>query len=171
MPLHADFTLAGEGGDRMRLTLNQILNGLRAAGVCCAGATAVALTGPFHYEDLGLPFPDFVAHGLVFYGLAAIMLATLPRSRTLELALALVAVGGASEVAQAMVGRQMSLTDFAGDMAGVAAAMAPVFLTRFRLLVREHPEKTFAEVRALDRRRGGRRGAVAASLAGLRPRD
>lgn len=156
MPLHVDFTLSGEGAGRMEFTLNQILKVLRALGACAAVATAVALTGPFKYEDLGLPFPDFVAHGLVFYGLAAIMLATLPRSRTLELALALVGVGAASEVVQAMVGRQMSFHDFAGDMAGVAAAMTPVLLTRFRLVVREHPEKTLAEIRALDRRQGRR---------------
>lgn len=147
----------------MRLTLGKILNGLRAGGVCVAAAVAVALTGPFEYGDLGLPFPDFVAHGLVFYGLAAITLATLPRSRTLELAVAMVAIGAASEVAQALVGRQASLRDFAGDVAGVAAAIVPVLLTRFRLLVREHPDKTLAEIRALDRRRGRRAPKPAAA--------
>lgn len=140
----------------MVLTPHRVMIWLRRGGAVAAMAAAFALTGPFHYSDLGLPFPDTVAHGLLFYALTLILLTCLPRSRTAELALAMAAIGGASEVAQAMVGREMSFHDFAGDCAGVLAAYAPVAVGRLRDLVRSHPHMSFAEIRRRDRRRGRR---------------
>lgn len=141
----------------MRLTPRTLTTAVRAAGIVAAFATLIALTGPFRYEDLGLPFPDTVAHGMLFYGLTGLMMGALPRSRTLDLALALVAIGAASEVTQSFVGREMSLHDLIGDSCGVLAAVAPTYLAAFRRLVREHPDATFAELRAMDRRQGARR--------------
>lgn len=136
----------------MPLTPHRLMTAIRAAGIVGGLVALVALTGPFRYEDLHLPFPDTVAHALLFYGLGALMLGALPRSRTLDLAWALAALGISSEVAQALVGREMSLHDFAGDMAGVALLLGPTWLAQFRRLVRTHPHATFAEIRRMDRR-------------------
>ena len=147
----------------MVLTPHGLTVWIRRGGAVAAMTTAFALTGPFRYEDLGLPFPDTVAHGLLFYALTLALAACLPRSRSAELAAAMVAVAAASELAQAMVGREMSFHDFAGDCAGVAAAYAPVAVSRLRELARTHPHRSFAEIRRLDRRRGG-----AAHVTGLK---
>lgn len=138
----------------MRFTPHKLMQALRVVGVFAGLAAAAALSGPFRYGDLGLPFPDTVAHALLFYSLTLLLLASMPRSRAAEVALAAVALGAASEVAQSLVGREMSLHDFAGDSIGVLVAYAPVAITRLRELARTHPHQTFAEIRAQDRRRG-----------------
>ncbi|WP_397402925.1 hypothetical protein [Phenylobacterium sp.] len=138
----------------MSLTPHRLLTALRFAGLLGGLAALIALTGPFTYSQLGLPFPDTVAHALLFYGLGALMLGALPRSRTPDLAAVLVALGIASEVAQALVGREMSLHDFAGNLAGAALVFLPVYAGRFRELVRTHPHITFAELSRMDRRQG-----------------
>jgi VanZ family protein len=130
------------------------MQALRVTGIVAGLAAVAALSGPFRYGDLRLPFPDTVAHALLFYGLTLLLLASMPRSRAAELALGAVALGAASEVAQSLVGREMSLHDVVGDSLGVLAAYAPVAITRLRELVRTHPHQTFAEIRAQDRRRG-----------------
>jgi len=138
----------------MSLTPHRLLTALRFAGLLGGLAALIALTGPFTYSQLGLPFPDTVAHALLFYGLGALMLGALPRSRTPDLAAVLVALGIASEVAQALVGREISLHDFAGNLAGAALVFLPVYAGRFRELVRTHPHITFAELSRMDRRQG-----------------
>jgi hypothetical protein len=118
-----------------------------------------ALSGPFKYDDLHLPFPDTVAHAMLFYGLTLIATGALPRSRAFDVALAFVGLGVASELAQSLVGREMSFHDFFGDLAGITAAYAPVAVGRLRELARTHPHVSFAELRRTDRRsaRGERR--------------
>ena len=138
----------------MALTPHMLMTALRRLGAMGAAATAVALTGPFHYADLGLPFPDTVAHGFLFYALTLALLAALPRSRSEELALSMVAIALGSEVVQIPFGREASVHDFLGDLAGVAAAYAPVAVGRLRALVRSHPHVSFAELRRRDRRQG-----------------
>jgi VanZ family protein len=138
------------------------MQALRAGAIGGGVAAVVALAGPFRYEDLGLPFPDTVAHAVLFYGVTLAMLSALPRARANEVAMIAILLGGMSEVVQAVFGRQMSFQDFAGDTVGVAAAYAPVAITRLRELARLHPHLTFAEIRAQDRRTGraiGRRPA------------
>lgn len=141
----------------MLLTPHKLLTALRFVGILGGLAALIALTGPFKYAQLGLPFPDTVAHALLFYGLGALMLGALPQSRTLDLALALTGLGAASEVAQSLVGREMSLHDFAGDLIGVSLVIAPVYLSRFRDLVRIQPHVTFDDLRRMDRRKSGTR--------------
>jgi len=148
----------------MRLTPHKLITLLRAGAIVAGLAAVAALSGPFHYDDLHLPFPDTVAHGMLFYGLTLIATGALPRSRALEIALAFVALGGASEVAQSMVGREMSFHDFFGDMAGVVAAYAPVAMGRLRELARTHPDATFAELRRADRRQRRPRAVAALDL-------
>ena len=136
----------------MRLTPHKLMQALRVGGVVAGVAAVIALAGPFRYADLGLPFPDTVAHAVLFYGVTLALLTSLPRARANEVAMIAVLLGGISEVVQATFGRQMSFQDFAGDTVGVAAAYAPVAITRLRELARLHPHQTFAEIRAQDRR-------------------
>ena len=143
----------------MTLTPHKLMIALRGGGIAAGLAALIALTGPFHYKDLGLPFPDTVAHGLLFYGLSVLMFGALPRSRMWDLAWALLALGAASEIAQAVVGRQMSLNDFLGDAVGVGAAFLPTLMGQLRTLVRSQPHTSFTELRAKDRRTA--RGAPA----------
>ncbi|WP_296596715.1 hypothetical protein [Phenylobacterium sp.] len=146
----------------MQLTPHKLIGLLRIAAVVAGLAAVAALSGPFKYDDLGLPFPDTIAHGMLFYGLTLVATGALPRSRSLEIALAFVALGGASEFAQSLVGREMSFHDFFGDLAGVTAAYAPVAVGRLRELARTHPHATFAEIRRNDRRQRRRAPAEAA---------
>ena len=144
----------------MRLTPHVLMTALRRAGALAAVAAVVALTGPIHYADLHLPFPDTVAHAILAYGLMVLSLAAFPRSRASDIALAAVGLSIASEMAQALVGREMSLHDVLGDSSGVAAAYAPVAIGRLRELARTHPHLTFAELRRIDPRRARPSSAV-----------
>jgi VanZ family protein len=129
------------------------MTAIRRGGVLAGLAAVVALTGPFHYADLGLPFPDSVAHALLAYGLTVLAFGAFPRSRSSDVVLVALGLAIASEMAQALVGREMSLHDVAGDSAGIAAAYAPVAIGRLRELIRTHPHLTFAELRRIDPRR------------------
>jgi len=149
----------------MRLTPHKLIQFLRAGAIVAGLAAVVALTGPFKYDDLHLPFPDTVAHGMLFYSLTLVATGALPRSRSLEIALAFVALGGISEFVQAAIGREMSFHDFFGDLAGVAAAYAPVAIGRLRELARTQPHASFAEIRSQDRRQRRREPAAAPETA------
>lgn len=146
----------------MRLTPHRLMQALRLAAAVLALATPIALAGPFKYRDLGLPFPDTVAHALLFYALTLGAFAALPRSRAQEVALAMIGVGLLSELVQGLVGREMSIHDVVGDTVGALLAYAPIAITRLRELARTHPHETFADIRRNDRRRGPRRPAPAA---------
>ncbi|MEW5683446.1 MAG: VanZ family protein [Pseudomonadota bacterium] len=141
----------------MRLTPHKLMQALRLGAALLALATPIALAGPFKYKDLGLPFPDTVAHALLFYALTLAAFAALPRSRAQEVALSMIGVGLLSEVVQSLVGREMSLHDVVGDTIGVFVAYAPIAISRLRELARTHPHETFAEIRRNDRRRQGSR--------------
>jgi hypothetical protein len=80
-------------------------------------------------------------------------LAAFPRSRSADVVRYALGVAIASEMAQALVGREMSLPDAVADAAGIAAAYAPVAIGRLRELIRTHPHLTFAELRRIDPRR------------------
>ena len=79
-------------------------------------------------------------------------LGAFPRLRSSDIALAALGLSVASEVAQSLVGREMSLHDIFGDSLGIAAAYAPVALGRLRQLIRTHPHLTFSELRRIDPR-------------------
>lgn len=137
----------------MRLTPHTLIKLLRAGAIVAGLAAVAALSGPFKYEDLHLPFPDTVAHGMLFYGLTLAVTGALPRSRAFEIALVFVGLSALSEFGQSLIGREMSFHDVFGDLAGVAAAYAPVAIERLRHLDRTQPHVTFAELRRNDRRR------------------
>lgn len=145
--------------DLMRLTPHRLMQALRLSAALLALATPIALAGPFRYKDLGLPFPDTVAHALLFYALTLAAFTALPRSRAQEVALAMIGVGLLSELLQGLVGREMSLHDVVGDATGALLAYAPIAITRLRELARTHPHETFAEIRRNDRRRRPRQAA------------
>jgi VanZ family protein len=154
---------ASRNADQMRLTPHKLMQALRLGAALLALATPIALAGPFKYNDLGLPFPDTVAHAMLFYALTLAAFAALPRSRAQEVALAMIGVGMLSEIVQSLVGREMSLHDVVGDTIGVFVAYAPIAITRLRELARTHPHHTFAELRRMDRRRN--RGRAPAPVA------
>lgn len=147
----------------MRLTPHRVMQALRVGGISAGVAAVIALAGPFKYEDLGLPFPDTVAHAILFYGVTLAMLSSLPKARANEVAMIAILLAGMSEVVQSVFGRSMSFHDFAGDSVGVAAAYAPIAITRLRELSRLHPHLTFAEIRAADRRTSRAIGARTAT--------
>ena len=128
------------------------MTALRRAGLLAGLAAVAALTGPFHYADLRLPFPDTVAHALLAYGLTVLAFAAFPRSRSADVVRIAFGLAIASEMAQALVGREMSLHDVLGDSAGIAVAYAPVAIGRLRELTRTHPHLTFGELRRIDPR-------------------
>lgn len=136
-----------------RLTPHDVMTAIRRAGLAGGFAAAAALTGPFHYNDLHLPFPDTVAHAILAYALTLLAFGALPRWRATDIARIGLALSVGSEMVQALVGREMSLHDVLGDAAGVAAAYGPVAMGRLRELTRTHPHLTFAQLRRLDRRR------------------
>ena len=108
------------------------MTAIRRGGLVAAVAAVFALTGPFHYADLHLPFPDTVAHAILAYGLTVLAFGALPRSRAADVTRVAIGLAIASEMAQALVGREMSLHDIAGDTAGILAAYAPVAIGRLR---------------------------------------
>lgn len=148
----------------MPLTPHKLMTMLRAGAVIAGVCAVAALSWPMRYEDLHLPFPDTVAHAMLFYALTLVATAALPRSRAFDVALAFVGLGAASELAQSLIGREMSFHDLFGDLAGIGAAYAPVAVARLRELARTHPDHTFAELRRMDRRRGRARRAPALVL-------
>lgn len=129
------------------------MTALRRGGVLAGLVAVIALAGPFRYADLGLPFPDTVAHAILAYTLTVLAFGACPRARASDVTAFALGLCVASEMAQALVGRQMSLPDVVADAAGVAAAYAPVAIGRLRELIRIHPHLTFAELRRIDPRR------------------
>ena len=137
----------------MALTPHLVMTALRRGGVVGAFAAVVALVAPFHYDDLHLPFPDTVAHAILAYGLTVLAFGAFPRSRAADVVRGAIGIAIVSEMVQALVGREMSLHDVAGDGAGIAAAYAPLAISRLRELTRTHPHLSFAELRRIDPRR------------------
>ena len=144
----------------MRLTPHLVMTAIRRGGLLAAVAAVAALTGPFHYADLHLPFPDTVAHAMLAYGLTVLAFGAFPSSRSADVTRIAFGLAIASEMVQALVGREMSLHDVAGDSVGIAAAYAPVAISRLRELTRTHPHLTFAELARIDPRRARRRSPV-----------
>lgn len=102
----------------------------RIAMVFAGAIGTVLLLGSFNVPDGW----DKLAHGAMFYGLTLLALAALPSNRKEDIALAVVAIAAASEVAQYFAGRDMSLADWLVDTVGVFVATAPVYVGRMRHL-------------------------------------
>jgi VanZ family protein len=90
-----------------------------------AATVGVLLLGPFQGAERLVYLSDKQAHALAFFGLTMISFVAGARVRRGDLALALIALAAASEVAQFCVGRDGSLADVLADAAGVLLAWAP----------------------------------------------
>ncbi|MEO6341069.1 MAG: VanZ family protein [Caulobacteraceae bacterium] len=133
---------------------------LGLAAVCLA---VLMLAPAFQGAERYFALTDSQAHAIAFYGLTLFSLLAAPRVRRNDLALAMVAIGAAMELAQSVTGRSASFSDLAADSIGVFVAWAPTQVERVRRLARMHPYLSFAEIRAMDRRR---RSPIAITIAG-----
>jgi VanZ family protein len=96
---------------------------LRGLAFVVLAAILILLLGPATAIENAAPSLDKVAHFGAF-GLALWSFGVLfPRSRRISLAGMVVVMGGATEVAQGLVGRDADWLDFAADVAGVAVAL------------------------------------------------
>jgi hypothetical protein len=132
------------------MTPDRFVRILRIAALAASAAGIAVALGPIHPPD-GM---DKLLHMACFYAYALLVLAAFPRRRKTDLAVGLLLIGAASEFAQAMTGRDGSVGDFAADAAGIACAVGPIWVARFRQLARAHPYTTFARLRQDDRRGG-----------------
>lgn len=114
---------------------------------------AVLVLGPFQGLEERIGLSDKSAHVIAFYLLGVSALAIAPKWRRTDLMLALLGGGVLVEVLQGFTGRSMSLGDLGADALGLAAAAAPGFIEQLRRLARRHPDLSFAEIAARDRRR------------------
>ena len=136
----------------MALTPHVFLWALRIGAIFAAALTTLLLLGPFSYASFGLPFEDFVAHGILFYGLTLLALLALPQVRQADLIAAALALAGASELAQALTGREMSWADLGGDAMGVMFAAGPLYAARFRAVVQRDRHTSLASLQKRNRR-------------------
>jgi VanZ family protein len=116
---------------------------LLAAGLLLVGTL---LFGPFQGAEAVFYLTDKQAHVLAFFALTTLSLAAAPRIRRGDLALVIVALAGATEIAQACVGRDGNVADMAADSIGVLLAWAPTHVTAIRASARN-------QFRPVERRR------------------
>lgn len=83
------------------------------------------MLGPFEGAEALFLLTDKEAHILALFALTIFAFMAAPRMRRNDLALALVALGACTEVAQAVVGRDGNTADFVANALGVFAAWAP----------------------------------------------
>lgn len=135
-------------------------------GSCCVAA--LMLLPAFQGAEKGFGLTDKQAHAAAFYVFTLTAFLALPRMRRTDIALAALGLGAAAEVAQLVTGRSGSVMDLSADAVGICLAWAPTQIEHLRRVVRRHPGRTFAEIRALDRRK---RPSVKAPATRSRPAD
>ena len=133
-------------------TPNQISLAARSLLMLGGLCMAVLMLGPFQGAERYFGLTDFEAHAVAFYGLCALCFLAGPRMRRNDIAIVILALGAAAEVAQSVTGRSASFSDLAADMVGVLAAWAPTQIERLRQLAREHPHSRFRELGRRARR-------------------
>jgi hypothetical protein len=130
------------------VTPSKIVLRVRILTVFAGAIATVLLLGPFHAPQGW----DKLAHGTMFYGFTLLALICLPWSRKGDIVAAVIAIGAASEIAQGLTGRDMSVFDWLADAAGAIVAAVPVYVARLRQVAQQAQEV------APDRRaRSGRR--------------
>ena len=115
------------------MSIKRTVSVARYLTVFLAAIAMLLLLGPLAIYDGW----DKFAHAGLFYGFTLLTLMCLPWSRKDEVFLALIAVAAASEISQRLTGRSASTLDLLADMAGVAAAAAPVYVARFRQVAQQ----------------------------------
>lgn len=135
---------------------------IAARGVLLMGALAFAVLalGPFQGAERLVGLNDKTAHALAFGGLLAVSFLAFPRSRRSDLAIAALVLGAGVELAQYFGHRSASLLDWLADAAGVATIYGASMIETVRKMARDHGDKTFAEITALNRRRARRRPSI-----------
>jgi len=127
----------------------------RAVLVMGSLAAAVLMLLPvFQGAEQYVGLTDKQAHALAFYAFTVCAFLAMPRMRRRDLALAVLAMGAAAEVAQIVTGRSASVIDLSADAVGVFAAWAPAQIEQMRRMARKYPGLSLRQIRALDRRRG-----------------
>jgi VanZ family protein len=124
-------------------------------------AVVVLTLGPFRGAEAYFGLTDKEAHAIAFGGLLALSFLAFPRMRRNDLMIAALVLGAAIEVAQVIAGRDGDLADCLADAAGIVVVYGAGMIETVRKLAREHGDLTFAQIRAMDRRRGRRRRATA----------
>jgi VanZ family protein len=137
---------------------SKILLSARLLTVFAGAVATVLLLGPFHAPDGW----DKVAHATMFYGFTLLALVCLPWNRKTDIIAAVIAIAAASEIAQGVTGRDMSLFDWLADAAGAIVAAVPVYVARLRQVAQQGRG---GGPQAADRRAG--RAAIRAQLAAL----
>lgn len=122
---------------------------------------AVLTLGPFQGLEQVFGLNDKAAHAIAFGGLLAISFLAFPRMRRNDLAVAALVLGAAVEVAQLFDHRSASVLDWLADAAGVLTVYGASMIETVRKMAREQGDLTFAQIAAMDRRRGRRRRATA----------
>ncbi|WP_372784525.1 VanZ family protein [Phenylobacterium sp.] len=115
------------------MTPGRIVLAVRILTVFAAAIATVLLLGPFHAPNGW----DKLAHGTMFYGFTLLALVCLPWNRKEDIVLAVILIGGASEIAQGFTGRDMSLFDWLADSAGAIVAAVPVYVARLRQVAQQ----------------------------------
>jgi hypothetical protein len=97
---------------------------------------SVALYGalnPLHNHEASAPPPDVVEHVMYGYLLTLLTIVSLPRVNPWLIGAGFLVVGVGFEVTQilGLVSGTFQVRDFAANIAGVAAALAPLALGRF----------------------------------------
>jgi VanZ family protein len=118
------------------VTPSKIVLRVRILTVFLAAIATVLLLGPFHAPQGW----DKVAHATMFYGFTLLALVCLPWNRKGEIVLAVIAIGAASEIAQGITGRDMSVFDWLADAAGAMVAAVPIYVARLRQIAQQAPQ-------------------------------
>jgi VanZ family protein len=116
-------------------------------------AAVLMLVPALRGAETALGLNDKQAHAAAFYIFCLAAFLAAPRMRRNDIALAALALGAGAEVAQLVTGRSASFGDLMADAVGIGLAWAPAQIEQLRRLAREHPGKTFRQIRDGDRRR------------------
>lgn len=84
--------------------------------------------------DTGIDNGDKIAHVLAFYSLTVFAAISFPRTSPLAIAVGMSAYGALIEVVQGLplIGRDRDIADWIADTAAVLAALAPLYVARWR---------------------------------------
>lgn len=149
------------------LTPRRVLAALRIAFVVGSVGLMVLLLGPFQGLEHVFGLTDKPAHAIASFAVAQALFAIAPRWRRTDLAMIMLVFAIATELAQGLTGRSMSISDFGADALGIGVALIPGMIEQLRRLVRKFPDASFASIAKGDRRKNRpRRLRSSASTAG-----
>jgi len=128
-----------------------------------AGSLAVVVLtlGPFQGAEGHFGLTDKEAHAIAFGGLLAVSFLAFPKMRRNDLMIAALVLGAAIEIAQVIAHRDGNVADWLADAAGIVTIYGASMIETVRKMAREQGDLTFAQIKAMDRRRGRRRRATA----------